>query len=115
MFFRYRNCQGIALCPPKFVISQPKRRLAVEGGRGHRCSSCPLESSALYGGIAEIVSPIMVSWATKLRRWFPESDPPKGAGKNWFRAKFSSGASGGSLQGGASFKAEKAHKIAKLK
>ena len=37
-----------------------------EGGRGYRSSSCPLKGIALYGGIAEIVSPIAVSWATKI-------------------------------------------------
>ena len=47
---------------PKFVLSQPRG----EGGRGYRRSSCPLEGIALYGGIAEIVSPIAVSWAAKL-------------------------------------------------
>ena len=47
---------GIALYPPKFALSQPR------GGcsKGYRNSSCPLEGIALYGGIAEIVSPIAV-------------------------------------------------------
>ena len=42
--------------PPQLALSQ----LRAEGGRGYRGSSCPLEGIALYGGIAEIVSPIAV-------------------------------------------------------
>ena len=53
--------QGIALYPPKFVLSLPRG----EGGRGYRSSSCALEGIALYGGIAEIVSPSTVQSATK--------------------------------------------------
>ena len=40
----------------KFALSQPRGG----GGKGYRNSSCPLQGIALYGGIAEIVSPIAV-------------------------------------------------------
>ena len=46
--------QSIALYPLKFALSQPRGG----GGGRYRSSSCPLEGIALYGGIAEIISPI---------------------------------------------------------
>ena len=53
----FRVSRGIALYPsPQFALSQPRRG----GGRGYRSSSGPLQGIALYGGIAEIVSPIAV-------------------------------------------------------
>ena len=57
LFFRYRRVSHYT--PPN--LSHPKG----EGSRGYRSSSCPLERIALYGGIAEIVSPVAVEWATK--------------------------------------------------
>ena len=60
MIFWYRKVSRYT--PPNLPISQPRGG----GGRGYRSSSCPLEGFALYGGIAEIVSPIAVQWATKM-------------------------------------------------
>ena len=51
----FQVSQGIALYPlQQFAISQPRGG----GNKGYRSSSCPLEGIALYGRIAEIVSPI---------------------------------------------------------
>ena len=53
MFLRYRRVSRYT--PPNFALSRPR------GGVGrYRSSSCSLESIALYGGIAEIVSPLAV-------------------------------------------------------
>ena len=52
----FQVSQGIALFPPKLALLQPRRG----GGKGYRSSSCPLQGIALYGGIAEIVSPTAV-------------------------------------------------------
>ena len=51
--------QGIALYPPP-PPKLPHRSREKGCRRGYRSSSCPLEGIALYGGIAEIVSPIAV-------------------------------------------------------
>ena len=56
--YDFQVSQGIAL-----YLSQSRG----DGGRGYRSSSCPLEGIALCGGVAEIVSPIAVQWATEGR------------------------------------------------
>ena len=80
--------QGTRYTPP----SLPHRSLGPGGGgRGCRSSSCPLEGIALSGGIAEIVSPIAVEWATK----------PRGGGAKRI-ARFWGGGSVGVLRSEAS-------------
>ena len=59
MFFRYRKVSRYTR------PNLPHRRRGGGGGKGYRSSSCPLGGIALCGGIAEIVLPIAVQWATK--------------------------------------------------
>ena len=56
----FQVSQGIALYPPKVCP------IAAEGRAWQRVSQpkLPSEGIALYSGIAEIVSPVAVSWAT---------------------------------------------------